>query len=149
MEHAVLMESAARILVALACGSFVGVERLIAHKTAGMRTYALAAGGSALFIVLSQLYSVANNTNPQYVLGQIVAGIGFLAAGSIIVSGDKVLGLTTASGIWFMAAIGATFGYGYYALGLLMTFLLLITLSTLLKFENYALRKYSKNKKED
>ncbi len=137
MNYIDLFEILTRVSLALACGALIGIERLISHKTAGMRTYAIASGGSALYIVLSQLYSVSNNNHPQFVLGQIIVGIGFLAAGSIIMSRDKLVGLTTASGIWFMAAIGCTFGYGYYLLGFGMTFILLFTLSVLLKVEHY------------
>jgi putative Mg2+ transporter-C (MgtC) family protein len=142
MNYTDLFEILTRVSFALICGALIGLERLISHKTAGMRTYAIASGGSALFIILSQLYAVANNNHPQFVLGQIVVGIGFLAAGSIIMSKDKVVGLTTASGIWFMSAIGATFGYGYYLLGFGMTFVLLFSLSVLLKLEHYLVNNF-------
>jgi putative Mg2+ transporter-C (MgtC) family protein len=150
MENVQVFEVVLRVLSALACGSLVGIERLIAHKSAGMRTYALASGGSALFVALSQLYSVANNANPQYVLGQVIVGVGFIAAGAIITtsSSNRVVGLTTSSGLWFMSAIGASFGLGYYKIGFLMSALLIFTLAILIKFEDSITKQYLTNNVE-
>ncbi len=122
-----------RLVLAIVLGGAIGLERSIAHKTAGMRTYALVALGSTLFVVISQVVSAAYpapiSFDPLRVASQIVVGVGFLGAGMITFSNAeaKVKGLTTAAGIWVAAAIGMAIGFGLYALAVLATLLTYVT----------------------
>ena len=103
-------------------GLSVGIERRLAHKFAGMRTHALVAMGSTLFTVVST--SLNNpNVDPTRIAAQIVTGIGFLGAGLIVFQESKVKGLTTAAGVWAVAAIGVAVGFKLYAVSLFATFL--------------------------
>jgi putative Mg2+ transporter-C (MgtC) family protein len=104
-------------------GMLVGVEREINHKPAGIRTCALVCLGSALYTILS--LSVTGS-DPARIASNIVQGIGFLGAGSIITTRDKVIGLTTAAAIWVVAAIGMAVGFGKLLLALQTTILTVI-----------------------
>ena len=104
-----------RLALAAALGGAVGLEREYRHKPAGLRTNILIALGSALFTILSFELGAAVGA-PDRIAAQIVTGIGFLGAGSILRSGDHVHGLTTAATIWVNAAIGMASGLGAYAL---------------------------------
>ena len=124
-----------RLLVAFALGSFLGIERVLAHKTAGMRTYALVSLGAALFVVMSvsvmKDFSGISNYDPLRVASQIVVGLGFLGAGVIIFRGERLSGLTTAAGLWVSGAIGAAAGFGLYAIAGFTILLVLFIFSAL------------------
>ena len=104
------------LTVALALGAFIGLEREISDKAAGLRTNILICVGSCLFAILSRLLADAVGTDVTRIAAQIVSGIGFLGAGAIMREGEHVTGLTTAATIWVVAAIGVTVGFGYYSL---------------------------------
>lgn len=118
-----------RLAIAVLLGVLIGTERVIAHKTAGMRTYALVSLGSALFVVISETvvshYLGRADVNPTQIAGQIVSGIGFLGAGLIIFKETKLTGLTTATGIWVSAGIGMAAGFGFFAIAISATLLTL------------------------
>lgn len=122
-------EYVVRLAVAMLLGMLIGVERVIAHKTAGMRTYALVAMGSALFVVISEILFASHvNTvgfDPTRLASQIISGVGFLGAGLIIFKDSKLSGLTTATGIWVSAGIGMASGFGLFSLALSATILTL------------------------
>jgi putative Mg2+ transporter-C (MgtC) family protein len=105
-----------RLVLALVLASAIGIERELRQKSAGLRTYTLVGLGSALFMLISQygFHSVLDQDHvildPSRVTAQIVSGIGFIGAGLIFVRRDAVRGLTTAAGIWLVAAIGAAAG---------------------------------------
>lgn len=103
--------------VALALGAFIGLERELSDKAAGLRTNILICVGSCLFAILSRLLADSIGTDVTRIAAQIVSGIGFLGAGAIMREGEHVTGLTTAATIWVVAAIGVTVGFGYYSLG--------------------------------
>lgn len=105
------------IIVALALGAVIGLERELSDKAAGLRTNILICVGSCLFAILSQQLAFASGTDITRIAAQIVSGIGFLGAGAIMREGEHVTGLTTAATIWVVAAIGVTVGFGYYSLG--------------------------------
>lgn len=122
---------------AIICGALIGTERVVSHKEAGMRTYALVAMGSALFVVIIELilhiYVKAGITgmDPFHIPAAIISGIGFVGAGMIIFRDEKVSGLTTASGFWVTAGIGMACGYGFYIpafMATLMTLFVFIVL---------------------
>lgn len=106
-----------RILLAMLCGGVLGIERGKAKHPAGMRTYILVCLGSALVMMTGQyMFEVFNSGDPARLGAQVVSGIGFLGAGSIIVeSNTKIRGLTTAAGLWTSACIGLAIGVGFYS----------------------------------
>ena len=109
--------------LAIVLGAIIGIERFVAHKTAGIRTYATISMGSALFVIISQ--SVASMTagrfDPLRIAAQIVSAAGFLGAGVILHRDNQTLGMTTASGLWASAGIGMACGFGLYKLACFAT----------------------------
>lgn len=118
-----------RLMVALLLGVVIGVERVLAGKTAGMRTYALVSMGSALFIVISELvsqkYIGLTNFDPMRMASQIIVGVGFIGSGLIFTHNSKPTGLTTATGLWVSAGIGIASGFGLFNLAIIATVLTL------------------------
>ncbi|GMQ92581.1 MAG: hypothetical protein BMS9Abin12_0057 [Acidimicrobiia bacterium] len=115
-----------RVLIAAALGVILGLERQQSNKDAGLRTYALVAAGSALFTVLS--IEAFPGADTSRVAAQIVTGIGFLGAGLIFRQGVNVQGLTTAAGLWSVAAIGMAAGTGFWGLAIVVTVIVLFVL---------------------
>ncbi len=114
-----------RLLLAAALGALLGVERERAGKAAGLRTHMLVALGAALF-VLVPLQAGADQADISRVIQGVVAGVGFLCAGTIIKAGgseDHVRGLTTSAGLWMTAAIGVAAGLGREMTAVLATLL--------------------------
>jgi len=118
-----------RITIAMVLGIILGTERIMARKTAGMRTYGLVSMGAAVFVILSmvitELYIDRTSLDPLRVMSQVIVGIGFIGAGLIIFKGDKISGLTTAAGLWVAAGIGMASGYGLYSVAVFVTVLTL------------------------
>lgn len=119
----------ARLLIAMVLGVLLGIERAVAGKTAGVRTYALVSIGAALFVIISLIvsgwYLGEVSFDPLRMASQIVVGIGFLGAGLIVFKESHLSGLTTAAGLWVAAGIGMASGFGLFLLALIAT---LITL---------------------
>ena len=136
-----------RLVVALILGSLIGIERVHAGKSAGIRTLGLVALGSALFIIISEsviaMYPGVS-IDPLRVGAQIVTGIGFLGAGMIILKEDRLSNLTTAAGVWVAAAIGMAVGYGMYSIAITVTILVIITFSLVIYLENYLKKIFQK-----
>ena len=125
-----------RLLVAAALTGAIGLERELRDRAAGLRTHMLVGVGSALFTIVSAYgwsdfqFSTAEGVvfDPTRIAAQIVTGIGFLGAGAIIRRGVPVRGLTTAAGLWVVAAIGMAVGAGYYSAALIATGIVLVGL---------------------
>ncbi len=117
--------------VALFCGVLIGIEREIRGKPTGMRTCVLIVLGTALFVRLGSTMAV-DKGDASRVLGQVVTGIGFLGAGVIMGRDNAIVGVTTASVVWILAAIGALIGAGQHAAATLIS---LITLACLIGLE--------------
>lgn len=120
-----------RLTAALGFGMLIGAERLLMHKEAGMKTHALVAVGSAVFIIISEMLAqkyAVESFDPSRIASQIIVGVGFLGAGSIIFKGSRLLGLTTAGGLWVTAGIGMAAGFGFYSLAAISTVLVLFIL---------------------
>lgn len=126
MQTALSLEMFFSLLLAVALGAVVGIERERTHKPAGLRTHMLVSLGSSLFTVVSIGFSF----DPARIAAGIVAGIGFIGAGTIWAEKDKVQGITTAASLWATAAIGLTVGIGDYPLAIVVTFLVLIILAS-------------------
>ena len=121
-----------RLVVAVGLGLLVGAERFLVHKDAGMKTHALVSLGSAVFVLISeamvQKYINLPGLNPTMIPAQIIVGIGFLGAGSIMLYGSQLRGLTTAGGLWVTSGIGMAAGFGLYSLATIVTLLVLLIL---------------------
>lgn len=130
---------AARLLLASVCGGLVGYEREKASRPAGFRTHILVCLGSALVMITAEYiwrdYSQAVNIDPTRLGAQVISGIGFLGAGTIIRNGSSVKGLTTAASLWAVACIGLAIGSGFYAGAMIATVLIFIALISLKKIE--------------
>ncbi|KKU75624.1 MAG: MgtC family protein [Candidatus Nomurabacteria bacterium GW2011_GWB1_47_6] len=120
-----------KLVAAMGFGMLIGAERLLMHKEAGMKTHALVAMGSAVFIIISEMLALKYSSgtfDPSRIASQIIVGIGFLGAGSIIFKGSRLQGLTTAGGLWVTAGIGMASGFGLYSLAAITTILVLLIL---------------------
>ena len=124
-----------RLLVAALLGSLLGFEREIKGKSAGVRTHMLVALGAALFILVPQQAGASVGELSRVMQG-LVAGIGFLGAGAIIMGSQQgaTRGLTTAANIWLTAAIGVSAGMGRESLAVLSTIIALIVLTAVPRF---------------
>ncbi len=126
-----------KLFVALLCGLILGAERTYRGKAAGIRTNALIAMGACLFMIVSehvaQSARIAGFTTPDpaRIAAQVVTGIGFLGAGTILISRGNIKGLTSAASIWVMAAVGLAIGAGLWKLGIATTILLVIMIELL------------------
>src|SRR5947207_3055506 len=109
-----------RLMLAAGLGAAIGIERELRQKAAGLRTNMLIALGSALFTIVSIELAKVGGT-PDRVAAQIVTGIGFLGAGSILGSGRSVHGMTTAATIWVNASVGMAAGAGLYGIAMAAT----------------------------
>lgn len=125
------LEITLRLAVALLLGGLIGVEREYRAKEAGFRTHFLVAMGSALFCVVSQWGFGDEVKDASRVAAQVVSGIGFLGAGTIIFQKNVVRGLTTAAGLWVTAAIGLACGTGMYMAAAIATAMVLLGLEVL------------------
>jgi putative Mg2+ transporter-C (MgtC) family protein len=115
------------ILMAFVCGAIVGFEREKGHKPAGLRTQILICVGSAIFTVISMSPALGGH-EPARIAAQIVTGVGFLGAGSILRDHKQITGLTTAATIWTVSAIGIVVGAGYATAGVCLSLCVLFVL---------------------
>ena len=126
-----------RLFLAGIMGAVIGLDREYRAKEAGYRTHFLVSLGSALIMIVSQhgfgeILDTPNvNLDPSRIASQVVTGIGFIGAGTIILHKQIVRGLTTAAGIWATSGIGLAIGAGMYTLGISATILTLIGLEVL------------------
>lgn len=133
-----------RIVVGTILGGVIGYERDIHGRPAGLRTHAVVALASATFMVVSthlafyQDYKAGDFTeiDGSRIAASVVSGIGFLAGGAILRTGLSVQGLTTAAGLWLVAAIGLCAGAGMYVESVAATVIGIVTLSVLRRFED-------------
>lgn len=130
-----------RLLLAAVLGGIVGIERGSGDRPAGFRTHILVCAGSALIMLVSLYGYDAYGTGAKIdrdssrIAAQVVSGIGFLGAGTIIHEGVTVRGLTTAASLWMISAIGLAAGSGMYILSIASTIVMLVTLVTFHSWE--------------
>lgn len=122
------------ILMAFVCGAIVGFEREKGHKPAGLRTQILICVGSAIFTVISMSPAMGGH-EPARIAAQIVTGVGFLGAGSILRDRHQITGLTTAATIWTVSAIGIAAGAGYVTAAVLLSLGVLLVLGSFRRIE--------------
>lgn len=127
------LDIALRLLCAMLIGAVIGTEREYTHRPAGIRTHMLVALGACAVMATSQLifyqYRVYGATpDPARLSAQVITGVGFLGAGTILREGPSIKGLTTAASIWATACLGVAAGGGYYSIALIGTVCMMITL---------------------
>jgi putative Mg2+ transporter-C (MgtC) family protein len=119
-----------KVLMAGMLGFIVGLERELMGSAAGDRTFSLVAIGSALFTTLAfEVFGAASGNDPGRVAANVLTGVGFLGGGMILKDGGTIRGLTTAAGIWAMAAVGMAVGAERYVLAVLTTGLIMVVLA--------------------
>lgn len=130
-----------RLLVSIGLSSLIGFERETIKRPAGFRTHILVCVGSTLVMLVSlyifDLFKHQANIQPDRLGAQVISGIGFLGAGTIIREGSSVKGLTTAAGLWATACIGLAVGVGFYLGAILTTALVFVTLYLFSKVEKH------------
>ena len=130
-----------RLLLALICGGILGIERGKKNRPAGFRTYMLVCVASAMVMITNQYISNMYSTgDPSRMGAQVISGIGFLGAGTIIVTGrNRVKGLTTAAGLWASACMGLAIGIGFYEGAIVGCIFILGGMTILQKLDIYML----------
>lgn len=132
-------EVLARLLISALLGGIIGIEREASNRPAGFRTHILVSVGSTLIMLVS-MYAVPQPADRARIAAQVVSGIGFLGAGTILRTGNHIRGLTTAASLWVCAGIGLAVGSGYYFGGVVTAMIVLISLVVLSKVEKNVLR---------
>ena len=141
--HPKFWEFTLRLSVAFVLGAIIGLDRTYRAKDAGFRTHILVSVGSALMMIISQygfedfISSEATRYDPARIAAQVVSGIGFIGAGTIILQKHIVRGLTTAAGLWTVGFIGLLIGAGFYTVALIGFIAMMICLSMFPAMERY------------
>lgn len=143
----ITLESAVfKLLLSLVLGGIVGIERKRKGQMAGVRTFALICMGSTLAMIVSAYIPIIYNLkvgDPARVAAQVVSGVGFLGAGAILQNKGSIRGLTTAAGIWIVAALGLAIGVGLYLIAIITTAFILFTLVSLEQYEHQVMSERS------
>jgi len=132
-----------KLLLSIILGGVIGIERESLNRPAGFRTHILVCVGSTLTMLVS-IYMYENfstDGDPGRIAAQVISGIGFLGAGTIIREGASVRGLTTAASLWTVAAIGLAVGSGFYLAAIITTLLTFITLILFSRVESFIIQK--------
>lgn len=132
-----------RILVAIVFSGIIGLERGLKNRAAGFRTYMLVCLGSCVIMMTNQfIYQATGSGDPVRMGAQVVSGIGFLGAGTIIVTKrNQIKGLTTAAGLWASACIGLAVGIGFYEVAIVGAIAIYLSLTLLHTWEDHIRRK--------
>ena len=122
-----------RLLAAMLLGAVIGTEREYTHRPAGMRTHMLVALGACAVMITGQMifcqyYPLGATPDPARLAAQVIAGVGFLGAGTIMRDGLSIKGLTTAASVWAVACLGIAVGAGFYIVAVVGVALMMITL---------------------
>lgn len=139
-----ILEIILKLVLAVALGGLIGIERETSQKPAGFRTNILVCVGSAMMMSLAVALVQGSSATPDSLIRMaagVVTGIGFLGAGTIIHARGMVIGLTTATTIWVVAGLGLAIGAGYYVPALILTALIIATLVAFRKIEDVYLKK--------
>jgi len=138
------LEFFARLFMAVILGGLIGLERQLAGKTAGLRTFSLVSLGSALLTIISIILSEKNLPyfSIAIIPANIVTGIGFIGAGIIIFRGLHPRGITTAAGLWVSSAVGMAIGFGLYFIAVFTTLLTILIFVIFWFFEEKFIKKW-------
>ena len=139
------LEAGLRILMAIVLGGMIGMERGLKNRPAGLRTYMLVCLGACIVMLTNQyVYEAFGVGDPVRMGAQVVSGIGFLGAGTIIVTArNQIKGLTTAAGLWVSACVGLALGIGLYAVSIMGSVAIFVIL-TLLHELDFRMRRSTK-----
>lgn len=139
------LEAGLRILMAIVLGGMIGMERGLKNRPAGLRTYMLVCLGACIVMLTNQyVYEAFGVGDPVRMGAQVVSGIGFLGAGTIIVTArNQIKGLTTAAGLWASACVGLALGIGLYAVSIMGSIAIFVIL-TLLHELDFHMRRSTK-----
>ena len=133
-----VIDAVVKMVLTVLFSGIIGFEREHSHRPAGFRTHILVAVGSTLVMMTSKFvfleYQGIVTVDPTRLGAQVISGIGFLGAGTILREGFSVKGLTTAASLWAVSCIGLAVGAGYYIGAFVTTFVIYITLNTLKRF---------------
>ena len=142
LRELTLVSIVVRILVAVVFSGIIGLERGLKNRAAGFRTYMLVCLGSCIIMMTNQfIYQATGTGDPVRMGAQVVSGIGFLGAGTIIVTKrNQIKGLTTAAGLWASACIGLALGIGFYEVALVGAVAIYLSLTLLHTWEDFMRR---------
>ncbi len=134
-----------RMLCAMVVGTVIGMEREYTHRPAGLRTHILVALGACVVMITGQLIffqyrPLGGSSDPARLAAQVISGVGFLGAGTIMREGVNVKGLTTAASLWAVACLGIAAGAGYYHIALVGMVLMFMTLTALEVLQNLLMK---------
>lgn len=135
MTEGFTLELAVKIIAALVMGGIIGWQREMAHKPAGFRTHILIVLGATIAMETSRFAGILLGGDPTSIASNIIVGIGFIGAGTIMKEGPTVQGLTTAATIWVAGALGLAIGAGHYAASVLLTASTLLVLAVFARVE--------------
>ena len=132
-----------RILAAVILGGIIGLERGMKNRPAGLRTYMLVCVGACLAMLTNQyIYQTTATGDPTRMAAQVISGIGFLGAGTIVVTRrNQIKGLTTAAGLWSAAGVGLTLGIGFYEAAVVGALAIFVVMTLLQRMDNRMHRK--------
>lgn len=133
-----------RLIFSALAGGIVGLEREVKNRPAGLRTHVLVSLGSALVMLIS-IDGFNGVGDPARLAAQVVTGVGFLGAGTIMKTGSDIKGLTTAASLWVCSGIGLAIGNGYYLGGAVTTIIVIVALISLRTFEGRMSNKKTKS----
>ena len=140
---------ATRLILAAILGAVIGIEREIKNRAAGFRTHIIVSVGACLIMLIGidgiGKFSSDTARDTARIAGQVISGIGFLGAGTILQKKNAVTGLTTAATLWLSAAIGLAVGIGYYEGAIIATLICLVTLISLNKISDLINKKTIKS----
>lgn len=140
---------ATRLILAAILGAVIGIEREIKNRAAGFRTHIIVSVGACLIMLIGidgiGEFSSDTSRDTARIAGQVISGIGFLGAGTILQKKNAVTGLTTAATLWLSAAIGLAVGIGYYEGAIIATVICLVTLISLNKISDLINKKTIKS----
>ena len=128
-----------RLFLSAIIGGSIGIEREVSNRPAGLRTHILVSVGSSLIMLVS-IYGFEGQGDPGRLASQVVSGIGFLGAGTILRTGNSIKGLTTAASLWVCSGIGLAIGAGFYLGGIITAGIVLISLISLGTVEKKVLK---------
>ena len=142
-----------RLICAMVVGTVIGIEREYTHRPAGLRTHILVTLGSCAVMITGQLIFAqyrpfGATSDPARLAAQVISGVGFLGAGTIMREGVNGKGLTTAASLWAVACLGIAAGGGYYEVALIGMVLMYITLTLLEVFQNLLLKGAKRHNKD-
>ena len=138
LREVTLVSVTVRIIAAIVIGGLIGLERGLKNRPAGLRTYMTVCLGACLIMLTNQyIYQTTQTGDPVRMGAQVVSGIGFLGAGTIIVTRrNQIKGLTTAAGLWAAAGVGLAIGIGFYEAGIIGGMAIFFVMTILQKMDN-------------